>query len=86
MTLDTLYDLIWQTLWLTLVLIGPPVLAVFVVGVLFSLLGSTMQIHDPVFSFVPKLVAAVLALVIASPWIWDQLLDFTRLLWMNLHR
>ena len=62
----------------------PPILASLVVGFLMSLFQATTQIQESTLSVVPKLCAAVLALVIAGPWIADQLTRFTTQLLMSL--
>ncbi len=55
----------------------PPILASLIVGFAMSLLQATTQIQESTLSVVPKLCAAVLGLVIAGPWIADQLTRFT---------
>jgi len=54
----------------------PPIIASLIVGFVMSLLQATTQIQDSTLSVVPKLCAAVLALVIAGPWIGQQLARF----------
>lgn len=60
-------------LWASL----PPIGASLVVGLLMSLFQATTQIQESTLSVVPKLVAAVVALVLAGPWIGGQLVVFT---------
>jgi flagellar biosynthetic protein FliQ len=55
----------------------PPIGASLVVGFLMSLVQATTQIQESTLTVVPKLCAAVLALVIAGPWIGAQLTRFT---------
>ena len=55
----------------------PPIGASLVVGFLMSLIQATTQLQESTLSVVPKLCAAVLALVIAGPWIGSQLTRFT---------
>ena len=55
----------------------PPIGASLVVGFLMSLMQATTQIQESTLTVVPKLCAAVLALVIAAPWISSQLARFT---------
>lgn len=62
----------------------PPILASLVVGFLMSLLQATTQIQETTLSVVPKLCASVLGLVIAGPWIGDQLSRFTTQLLLAL--
>lgn len=54
----------------------PPIGASLLVGFLMSVFQATTQIQESTLSVVPKLCAAVLALVIAAPWIGSQLARF----------
>jgi flagellar biosynthetic protein FliQ len=54
----------------------PPVGASLVVGFLMSLFQATTQLQESTLTVVPKLCAAVLALVLAGPWIAGQLTLF----------
>jgi len=62
----------------------PPVAASLVVGFFMSLMQATTQIQESTLSVVPKLCAAVLALVVAAPWIGAQLTRFTTQLLLAL--
>lgn len=65
-----------EALWLMVVISLPPIGASLVVGFLMSLFQATTQLQESTLSFVPKLVAAVSALVLAGPWISQQLARF----------
>ena len=77
MTQDTLLTLAREGLVLMVMASVPPLAASLVIGFLMSLLQATTQIQESTLSVVPKLCAAVLALVIAGPWIANQLVRFT---------
>jgi flagellar biosynthetic protein FliQ len=62
----------------------PPIGASLLIGFLMSLLQATTQVQESTLSVVPKLCAAVLALVIAGPWIGAQLTRFTTQLMLTL--
>ena len=51
------------------------------VGLVVSLLQAVTQVQEQTLSFVPKLVAALVALAIAGPWIGRELAHFTTRLW-----
>jgi flagellar biosynthetic protein FliQ len=73
---DMLLNLGREALLLMVMASLPPICASLVVGFLMSLLQATTQIQEATLSVVPKLFAAVLALVIAGPWIGGQLSRF----------
>lgn len=66
-----------QTLFLSLILTGPPALSAMVTGLIISIIQATTQIHEQTLTFVPKLVAIVAVLVISGPWMLAQLVSFT---------
>ncbi len=67
-----------QTLFLVLILSAGPVIAALVVGLLVSILQATTQIQEQTLTFVPKLIAIILTLVFAGPWMMTQAIMFTR--------
>lgn len=70
-----------QTLFLALILTGPPVLIAMLVGLVISILQATTQIQEQTLTFVPKLVAVVATLAIAGPWMLAQLISFATALY-----
>lgn len=66
-----------EALVLLVIASAPPLLASLVVGLFTALLQATTQIQESTLSSVPKLLAAVGALVLAGPWIGVHLARFT---------
>jgi flagellar biosynthetic protein FliQ len=77
MSQDMLLGLAREALLLMILASLPPIGASLVVGFFMSLVQATTQIQENTLSVVPKLCAAVLALVVAAPWIGSQLTRFT---------
>ncbi len=67
-----------EGLFLALIASAPPVLASMAIGLLVSVIQATTQIQEQTLTFVPKLTGVFLALAISAPWIGEQLLRFTR--------
>lgn len=68
-----------QEALLTLLMVSAPVLGiVLVVGLVISLFQAITQINEATLTFIPKLVAAVLVLAIAGPWMLSILVDYIR--------
>jgi len=74
---DALLALAREALLLMVLASLPPIGASLVVGFLMGLFQAATSIQEQTLSVVPKLCAAVLALVIAAPWIAGQLTRFT---------
>ena len=78
--MDTNYyvQLAGQALWLILLLSLPPLFASLLVGLLVSLLQALTQVQEQTLTFVPKIIATILALIISSSWMLGRLYAFSR--------
>jgi flagellar biosynthesis protein FliQ len=60
-----------------LLMVSAPVLGVIlVVGLLVSIFQAATQINEATLSFVPKIVAAVVVLAVAGPWMLTTLVEY----------
>ena len=62
----------------------PPIGAAALVGLLMGLFQASTQIQESTLSVVPRLCAAVLALVLSAPWTAAQLTRFSTQLLLAL--
>ncbi|MCR3921372.1 MAG: flagellar biosynthesis protein FliQ [Firmicutes bacterium] len=61
----------------TMLLVAAPVLAVsMTVGLLVSIFQATTQIQEPTLTFVPKIVAVFLTILIFGSWMLNLLITF----------
>jgi flagellar biosynthetic protein FliQ len=66
-----------EAIW-NMLLIGAPVLvAGMVVGLLIGLLQALTQIQEQTVAFVPKLVAMILVLSLALPWLITRMVQYS---------
>lgn len=73
-----------KAMWVTLQL-GLPILGVsLVVGLMVSVFQAVTQLQEPTLTFIPKILAVVVVIVIAGPWMMNTLLDFTVDLWSGI--
>ena len=62
----------------TMMLVAAPALLVsLVVGLGVSIFQATTQIQEPTLTFVPKIIAVFLTLLIFGSWIMNVLMSFT---------
>jgi flagellar biosynthesis protein FliQ len=61
-------DLGRKTLMMVLILSGPMLLLSLVVGLIISVFQAATQINEMTLTFIPKLVAMGLALLVFLPW------------------
>jgi len=57
---------------------GPILLSALVLGVVISLVQTVTQIQEMTLSFIPKIIVTAVVLVVAGPWMLDQMLSYTR--------
>jgi flagellar biosynthetic protein FliQ len=79
-TVDLMREAIMVLLMLSTVLILPGL----VVGVLISIFQAATQISEQSLSFVPRLIATFLTIMISSPWVARVLTDFTHHLYDSI--
>lgn len=70
-----------EALYLVLLVSAPALLTSLAVGFGVGLLQAVTQVQEQTLSFVPKLLAVSLALVIGGAWMGGQLIRFTESLW-----
>jgi len=63
---------------------APLLLTALIVGFVISLFQSVTQIQDSTLSFVPKLVAIGVALLITGNWMLHELVSFTTTLYTQI--
>ncbi|HSU80471.1 MAG TPA: flagellar biosynthesis protein FliQ [Candidatus Angelobacter sp.] len=70
----------------TLLVCAPLLVIALVIGLLVSIFQATTQIQEQTLSFIPKIVAVMIALVFFGPWMLSQLLTFTQDIFSNLSK
>jgi flagellar biosynthesis protein FliQ len=70
---------------LVVLLISAPLLGfALLVGVIISIFQAVTQIQEMTLTFVPKILAVLIALLAFGPWIIRIMLNFTTTLFLNL--
>lgn len=72
-----------QSIELTLSIALPMLGVGLGVGVIVSVLQAATQIQEMTLTFVPKIIAVFLALLISFPWVMDKMITFTREIFLN---
>ena len=84
MTPTALIELGRQAVEVTLMVSAPLFIAALATGLLISIFQAATQINEMTLSFVPKLVAIFVTLVLAGPWMITVLTDFMRRLFESI--
>lgn len=67
-----------EALYLILLLSLPPLLASLAVGLIISLLQALTQVQEQTLTFVPKIIATILTIMIFATWTLETLMVFTK--------
>ncbi|MGQ3052721.1 MAG: flagellar biosynthesis protein FliQ [Roseateles sp.] len=65
-----------QGLYMLMLVAAPVLIVVLLVGVVVSVIQAATQINEATLSFVPKVIATVLTLAIAGPWMMTTLVEY----------
>ena len=78
MTPELVIQLARRTFEVTLLLSAPLLIFSLVVGLIVSIFQAVTSINESTLSFVPKIVAVMVAIIIFFPWMMTYMCDFTR--------
>ena len=78
MTPETVISIGSRALELTLLLAAPLLLVALLTGLLVGAFQAATQINESTLSFIPKLLAIAVTMVIAGPWMLTTMLDYLR--------
>lgn len=67
-----------------LLIAGPILIISLVVGLIISIFQATTQIQEQTLTFVPKLIAIILVLVLGGPWMLNKLVMLTNELFQSI--
>ena len=73
-----------RALEITLLLAAPLLLVALVTGLIVGAFQAATQINEQTLSFIPKLLAMALAVVVAGPWMLKVLMNYTRELFESI--
>jgi flagellar biosynthetic protein FliQ len=65
-----------EGLWMILILSLLPLLASLIVGLVVSLFQALTQIQEQTLTFVPKIIATILVIMITAGWMMENLRSF----------
>jgi len=77
-------DIVQAAVWTILIASGPAVLAAMIVGVLIAFIQALTQVQEMTLTFVPKIVAVMVALGMAAPLIGGQISLFTNMVFSRI--
>ena len=86
MTVDEVTAIASTALYLVIKVSAPVLLVSLVVGLLISIFQTVTSIQEQTLTFVPKILAVFLSLIVLGNWMLTELSGFMATLWSDLNR
>ena len=86
MTVDAVMDITKQALFLIIKVSLPVLLVSLCVGLAVSIFQTVTSIQEQTLTFVPKIVAIFLTLILLGNWILTELSGYIVMLWSDFDR
>ena len=83
MTQGQVLDVMRDAFYTIIICAAPPLLISLVVGLTVSIFQTITSIQEQTLTFVPKIVAIFVSLIVFGSFIMNHLLDFMTRLWGN---
>lgn len=86
MTVDEVTAIASSALYLVIKVAAPVLLVSLVVGLLISIFQTVTSIQEQTLTFVPKILAVFLSLIVLGNWMLSELSGFMITLWSDFSR
>lgn len=83
MSVDVVVDIAKAALWNIIITATPVLLISLVVGLLISIFQTATSIQEQTLTFVPKVLAIFLSLMLMGEWMLNNMTDFMVKLWSD---
>ncbi|HID70095.1 MAG TPA: flagellar biosynthesis protein FliQ [Desulfobacterales bacterium] len=77
MGIEFVVDICRKAVQTSLMVAAPPMLAGMIIGLIVSIFQATTQINEQTLTFIPKIVAVFITLLIMTPWMIHTMVSFT---------
>jgi flagellar biosynthetic protein FliQ len=84
MTQDQVVSLVVDAMSVSLKVALPVLLVSLVVGLAVSIFQAVTQIQEQTLTFIPKVVAMAVVIVVAGPWMLGQIVSYTQNLYESI--
>ncbi len=80
MTSEGVMTMTYEAMVLAFTMAAPLLIVTLVVGLIVSIFQAATQINEMTLSFIPKLLAVAITLVLLGPWLISQMVDYINVL------
>lgn len=82
-TQDAILDIARDAIYTIVIISAPLLLVALIVGLIISIFQTVTSIQEQTLTFVPKILAVFLTLLLVGSWMMNSLIDFINRLWSN---
>jgi len=76
MNSETIMSMTYAAMMVALSLAGPILLVTLIVGLVISIFQAATQVNEMTLSFIPKLLAVGITVVLLGPWLITTMVDY----------
>lgn len=82
-TQDAVLDIARDAIFNIIIVSAPLLLISLIVGLIVSIFQTVTSIQEQTLTFVPKVLAVFIALMLVGSWMMNVLIEFVNTLWSN---
>lgn len=83
MTIDEVIAIASEALFLVIKVSAPVLLVSLIVGLVISIFQTVTSIQEQTLTFVPKIIAVFLTLILIGNWMLSEMTEFMTVLWSD---
>ncbi|GMT43828.1 MAG TPA: flagellar biosynthesis protein FliQ [candidate division Zixibacteria bacterium] len=84
MDIATVSGIMSEATRIALYISAPILMAGLIAGLVVSIFQATTQIQELTLSFIPKIIAVIIVLIILGPWMLNQIVTYTIKLYQSI--
>lgn len=82
-TQDAVLDIAREAIFNIIIVSAPLLLISLIVGLIISIFQTVTSIQEQTLTFVPKILAVFITLMLAGSWMMNTMIEFVDYLWSN---
>lgn len=82
-TQDAVLDIARDTIFNIVIVAAPLLLVSLIIGLIISIFQTVTSIQEQTLTFVPKILAVFITLLLVGSWMMNTLIEFMQTLWSN---
>lgn len=76
MSQELVIEIATKTLYYTMIISAPVLLTGLIIGIILSIMQSVIQIREMTLTFIPKILAIMIVLLLTIPWMINKFIEY----------